>query len=55
MHYLYRYVYILMFCYTCIWTIVCNKEFIIFIILMSVMHFEMSPAISFKSSDDIPS
>ena len=33
MHYLYRYVCILnVFFYICIWTIVCNKEFIIIII-----------------------
>ena len=33
MHYLYRYVCILnVFFYMCIWTIVCNKEFIIIII-----------------------
>ena len=33
MHYLYRYVCILNgFFYMCIWTIVCNKEFIIIII-----------------------
>ena len=32
MHYLYRYVCILnVFFYMCIWTIVCNKEFILFI------------------------
>ena len=32
MHYLYRYVCILnVFFYMCIWTIVCNKEFIIII------------------------
>ena len=29
MHYLYRYVCILNVFYMCIWTIVCNKEFII--------------------------
>ena len=34
MHYLYRYVCILnVFLYICIWTIVCNKEFITIIIL----------------------
>ena len=34
MHYLYRYVCILNgFFYMCIWTIVCNKEFIIIIII----------------------
>ena len=33
MHYLYRYVCILnVFFYMCIWTIVCNKEFIIIIV-----------------------
>ena len=35
MHYLYRYVCILnVFFYMCIWTIVCNKEFIIIIIIL---------------------
>ena len=34
MHYLYRYVCILnVFFYICIWTIVCNKEFIITLLL----------------------
>ena len=39
MHYLYRYVCILnVFFYMCIWTIVCNKEFIIIIIIKHLKY-----------------
>ena len=52
MHYLYRYVCILnVFFYMCIWTIVCNKEFII-IILLYIITLKYEASHKTVSSDD---